>query len=161
MTTLPIFPGERLQRRILQILAADFAAIPAMQGIAYRNGREAEETAMPAIVVTAVESQEIPRRGGLYHVNTTIALVEDRKEANLPITGDTRPRHELRMECLSARVLGTWNGLSLRDAVNQISDGRGIHLFKFFNGLVNDATQDDTVITTEVGFTAIVATTQQ
>lgn len=161
LTTYPIHPGDRLQRRLATILTNDILSItPLFTGCSVVIDRTDAEQDLPVIGVRVGETQNIPPGSHVYHIGITIHLMEDRQEANDAISGDARPRHELRTENISARLFGIWDGATLDEEINLISDGNGIHVLKIFNQNVAQTPETD-YIGTEWSFTAICASTQQ
>lgn len=161
VTTYPIHPGDRLQRRLATILTNDILSItPLFTGCSVVIDRTDAEQDLPVIAIRAGETQNTPPGSQVWHVGITIHLMEDRQEANDAIAGDTRPRHELRAENLSARLFGIWDGTTLDEEVNLISDGNGVHVLKIYNQNVAQTPETD-YIGTEYSFTAICVASQQ
>lgn len=162
MITYPINPGERLQRRMISVLESDLLVYDAFTGFVMRNGREFSQEKYPFFSVQVTESQQRPERSNIWNVNITITMVEDRAEANVPLTGmGTRPRHEIRAENVSARLFGVWNGLSFPAAINAIVDGQGINVVKMHSGSQSNATMSEDEIATEYSFVMLCVTTEQ
>lgn len=161
MNNYPINPSERLQRRICSILTEDLISLPLFTGFTARNGREFTQEKYPFFSVQATESQEVPERSNVWHVSITIAMVEDREEANKTYESDTRPRHELRAENVSARLFGVWNGSSLSAAINQIENGQGIFIVKMHTNSQANGTMNEDEIATEYSFTMVCTSKQQ
>jgi hypothetical protein len=161
LTTYPIHPGDRLQRRIATVLTNDILSItPLFTGCQVIIDREEDEQAYPCIAVRVGETQNTPPGSHVWHVGITIHLMEDRQEANDAITGDTRPRHELRTENISARLFGIWDSVTLDEEINLISDSHGVYVLKIYNQNVAQTPETD-YIGTEWSFTAICVSTQQ
>ncbi len=160
-TTYPIHPGDRLQRRIVSILTDDILSIEAFEGFTIANERSGDEMTLPFISVQAPESQNIPPASHVWHVNVTVVMVEDRQEANTTLGADSRPRHELRTENLSARLMGKWNTETLADSINAISNGQGVYVLKIYDQNFNNASNTEDVVGVEWSFTAICVSTQQ
>jgi hypothetical protein len=162
MTTYPINPSERLQRRIISVLESDLLIYDAFTGFVVRNGREFTPEKYPFLSVQVTECQERPERSTVWQVTLTIAMIEDRAEANTPLAGmGTRPRHEIRNENMSARIFGVWNDLSLPDAINAIVDGAGIYVLKMHSGSQANATMSEDEIATEYSFVMLCVSTEQ
>lgn len=160
MTTYPIHPGDRLQRRVVSTIATDLIDLPAFTGFTVTNDRVATETQLPWIAVRISESVNMPPANQVWHLTVTVQMVEDRDEANETLGADTRPRHELRTENLSARLFGIWNTQSIADSINAISNGQGVYVLKTYGQNVATA-NDEATLGTEYTFTAICVTTQQ
>jgi len=160
MTTYPIHPGDRLQRRIVSVLTDDLLGLDAFDGFSVVDDREPAEVALPWLAVRVTESTNTPPNSFVWHVSVVVQILEDRAEADTTIGADTRPRHELRLENLSARIQGRWNTLTLADAINAIDDGRGVHVVKTYNQQVTTANEEET-LSTEFSFTMICASTEQ
>jgi len=79
--------------------------------------------------------------------------VEDRQEANTVLGADTRPRHELRAENVSARLFGQWNGLTLPAAINAIVDANSVQVLKMSGTNQANGTMSEDEISTEYSFT--------
>jgi len=161
MNTYPINPSDRLQRRICTILTNDLISLPLFLGFSARNGREFTQEKYPFFSVQATDNQEVFPGTNAWRVGITVAMVEDREEANQTFGGDTRPRHELRAENLSARLFGVWNGLSLPDAINAINNGEDIYVVKMYAKSQANGTMSEDEISTEYSFSVVCATTEQ
>lgn len=159
MTTYNIHPGDRLQRRIVKILTEDLLDLEAFDGGAVVDDRVGDEKKMPCIVVRVSESQNQPTGSALWQVTITVHLVEDRMEANKTLAGDDRPRHEIRCENLSARLFAVWDGDSLADRVNAISNGQGVYVLKAHSPNVANTGETD-YLGTEYSFTMLATSTQ-
>lgn len=160
MTTYNIHPGDRLQRRIVKILTDDLLNLECFERCVVVDDRVDTEQKMPCLAVRISESQNQPTGSALWQVTVTVHLMEDRKEANLTLAGDDRPRHEIRAENLSARLFGVWNEYSLADEVNGISNGQGVHVLKAHSPSVANTGEVD-YLGTEYSFTMLVVSTQQ
>jgi hypothetical protein len=160
MTTYPIHPGDRLQRRIVATLSGELSALTEFEGVTFTDDRIATEIALPVVAVHITETENTPPASHVWHVGVTVRLMEDRPEATLTITGDTRPRHELRAENLSALLFGKWDGETLADKVNAISNGQGCYVLKTYGQNVQAQNEQDT-IATEYSFTCITVSTEQ
>lgn len=160
MTTYPIHPAERLQARILSVLETDLGGLTAFTGCSFVNERDADETQMPMVVARISESANQPPNSHVWHVAVTLQMMEDRKESEQLISGNTRPRHEIRKENLSARLFGVWEGVSMADAVNVISDGRGVYVLKT-HGQNYTPMSDIDMVVTEYSLTFVCVSTQQ
>ena len=159
-TTYPIHPGDRLQRRIVSVLTDDLLPLTAFTGFTAINDRVGTEPQFPWLAVHIGETVNHPPASQVWHVTVTVEMVEERQEANDAIAGDARPRHELRTENLSARLFGVWNGESLADSINTISNGQGVYVLKVYSQNVTQMGEQDT-LATEYSFTAICVSTQQ
>ena len=102
MTTFPICPSDRLQRRLLEVLDDELLPLSAFTGFTLCDDRENDEVKLPFIVARVTESDEIPQAGTVWHCRLNVNMVEDRQEANMTLGADSRPRHELRAENISA-----------------------------------------------------------
>lgn len=160
LTTYPIHPGERLQRRIMSVLTTDLLPLPLFTGFSIVHDRDGDEIPMPHIVVRIAETTNQPPASHVWHITVIVQIMEDRHEADTTISGDTRPRHELRCENLSARLFGQWNGQTLADAVNSIGNGQGVYVLKTYGQNVASGGEVD-YLSTEYTFTAICVSTQQ
>lgn len=160
LTTYPIHPGERLQRRIMSILTDDLLPLTAFTGFTVVHDRDSDEIPMPQLVVRISETVNQPPASHVWHVTVIVQMMEDRQEADTTISGDTRPRHELRCENLSARLFGEWAGATLADDVNSISNGQGAYVLKVYGQNVASGGEVD-YLSTEYTFTAICVSTQQ
>ncbi len=160
MDTYPIHPGDRLQRRIVSVLSTDLLGLTAFTGFSVVNDRSGTEQDMPMLAARISETVNQPPNSHVWHVTVTVVMVEDRMEANTTISGDARPRHELRTENLSARLFGAWNGSTLDQSINAISNGQGVYVLKMYGANVTQAGEED-ALTTEYTFTAICVSTQQ
>ena len=160
ITTYPIHPGDRLQRRIASILTTDLVPLTSFTGFVVTNDRSDAENQIPLLVVRVGETQNTPPASHVWHVSVTVEMIEDRQEANDAISGDTRPRHELRAENLSARLFGEWDGATLREDINAISNGQGVNVLKVYGQNVTQSGETD-YLSTQYSFTAICVSTQQ
>jgi hypothetical protein len=158
--TYPIHPGDRLQRRIVSVLSTDLLGLSAFTGFSVVNDRSGTEQDIPMLAVRVGETVNQPPASHVWHVTVTVVMVEDRQEGNLTITGDSRPRHELRTENLSARLFGAWNGSTLDQSLNAISNGQGVYVLKLYGQNVTQSGEEDT-LGTEYTFTAICVSTEQ
>jgi len=161
MNTYPINPSERLQRRICSVLTADLISLPLFLGFSARNGREFTQEKYPFFSVQVTENQEIFPGSNAWRIGVTVAMGEDREEANQTVGADTRPRHELRGENVTARLFGVWNGLSLPDAINAINNTEDIYIVKMYAKAQANGTMSEDEISTEYSFTVVCATTEQ
>lgn len=161
MTTYPINPAERVQRRICSILESDLITLPEFTGFVARNGREFQQEKYPFFSVQVTENQEVFPGINVWNVNFTVAMVEDRQEANTTLGTDPRPRHELRAENASARLFGQWNGLTLPDAINAIVDGNGVQVLKMSGTNQANGTMSEDELSTEYSFTLCCTSSQQ
>lgn len=161
MTTYPINPAERTQRRICSILESALLPLAEFTGFVVRNGREFQQEKYPFFSVQITENQEVFQGINVWNVNFTIAMVEDRQEANTVLGVDPRPRHELRAENVSALLFGVWNGLSLPDSINAIVDGNGVTVLKMTGTNQANGTMSEDEISTEYSFTLSCTSSQQ
>jgi len=159
-TTYPIHPGDRLQSRIVTVLSDSFTDVTAFDGTVYITDRDDDEQTFPMIIVRLGESQNQPVSSHVWHVTVTVQLLEDRAESQGTIAGDTRPRHDLRAENLSARLFGSWDGSKMDDDINAISNGNGVYVLKIYNQGTASMNDID-MISTEYTLTAICTATQQ
>ena len=160
MTTYNIHPGDRLQRRIVKILTEDLLDLEAFEGCRVVDDRVATEQKQPMIVVRVSESENQPTGSALWQVTITVHLIEDRADANKTLAGDDRPRHEIRAEKLSARLFAVWDGDSLADRVNAISNDQGVHVLKAHSPNVANTGEVD-YLGTEYSFTMLAVSTEQ
>lgn len=153
MTTYPINPAERTQRCICSILESDLLPLAEFTGFVVRNGREFQQEKYPFFSVQITENQEVFPGINVWNVNFTVAMVEDRQEANTVLGADTRPRHELRAENVSARLFGQWNGLTLPAAINAIVGANSVQVLKISGTNQANGTMSEDEISTEYSFT--------
>lgn len=161
MNTYPINPSERLQRRICTILTADLISLPLFLGFSARNGREFTQEKYPFFSVQITENQEIFPGSNAWRIGVTVVMVEDREEANQTFGADTRPRHELRGENVTARLFGVWNNVSLPNAINAIDNGENIYVIKMYGQTQANGTMSEDEISTEYSFNVVCTTSQQ
>ncbi len=165
MTTYPIHPAIRLKRRILGVLQADFATIDAFEGCSYAFDHQLAEVEMPSIGVQINESRCTDQTGGVWHCEVMLTFCEDRKEANDPIASaspDVRTRHEHRLEILSARLFGTYDGEKFHASLNNFSDTQGLHCEEICPPFqVRDGGSEKDFIMTQYLFKVICASTTQ
>ena len=160
MTTYPIHPAERLQARILTVLSDALDALDVFTGCSFVNERFDSEAQMPMVVVRVGECVNNPPNSHVWHVGVTVQMMEDRQEGEQLITGNTRPRHEIRKENLSARIFGIWDGETLADSINMISDGRGVYVLKTHGQNYTPMTDID-MLATEYSLTFVCVSTEQ
>ena len=161
MTTFPICPSDRLQRRLITVLDDELLPLSAFTGFTLCDDRENDEVKLPFIVVRVTESDEIPQAGTVWHCRLNVNMVEDRQEANLILGGDNRPRHELRAENISALLFGVWNTTTLGQKINAISNGQGVYVLKQHSNNMTPGSSENDTLSTEYAFTIICASTQQ
>jgi hypothetical protein len=161
MTTYPINPSERVQRRICSILTAELLPLPAFTGFVVRDERVFQQEKYPFFSVQTTENKEVFPGINVWNVSFTIAMLEDRQEANTTLGVDPRPRHELRAENVSALLFGVWDGLSLPQAINAIVDGDGVTVLKMTGTNQANGTMSEDEISTEYSFTLSCTSTQQ
>lgn len=161
MITYSINPSERLQRRISTVLTNDLLSLPLFTGFTTNNGREFTPTKYPFFSVQVSDCQEVFPRTNVWNVTVSIAMAEDREEANLTFGEDPRPRHELRAENVTARIYGAWNGLTLPEAINAIDDNENITVLKMYNSIQSNGTMSEDEICMEYSFVMSCTTTEQ
>jgi hypothetical protein len=159
--TYSINPSERLQRRISTVLTNDLLSLPLFTGFTTNNGREFTPTKYPFFSVQVSDCQEVFPRTNVWNVTVSIAMAEDREEANLTFGEDPRPRHELRAENVTARIYGGWNGLTLPEGINAIDDNENITVLKMYNSIQSNGTMSEDEICMEYSFVMSCTTTEQ
>ncbi len=160
MNTYPIHPGNRLQAALVSNLSDDLFGLTVFEGFTIHNDREFDEVPKPWICVHITESVQHHPSSPVWLVRVTVSMVEDRKDANDAVAGDSRPRHELRAENLSAKLFGKWNGETIQDAIN--SESNGVYALKVHSFNVQNNTGENTdAMITEYSLTVICTSTEQ
>jgi hypothetical protein len=160
MDVYPIYPGERLQRRIIEILTADLLPLPPFNGMVINSDRNAAEVTLPFITVAITQAEEVPPTSNWWHIQIIIALVEDRPQAGEAMGSGPQTRHEAIAENLTARLFGVWNGASLMDAINATA---GVSVQKIYarNLATGSIGEDAESLLTEIGFTCLCVANSQ
>jgi hypothetical protein len=160
MDVYSIYPGERLQRRIIDILTADLLPLPAFDGMLINSDRNAAEVTLPFITVAISQAEEVPPTSNWWTVQIMIALVEDRPQAGEVFGGGPQTRHEAIAENLTARLFGAWNGMNLMDAINSAT---GVYVQKIYarNLATGSIGEDAESLLTEIGFTCLCVANSQ
>lgn len=157
--TYPIHPGDRLQRALATVLDDSLFSIAAFTGFTAHNDREWDEVDKPFLSIQIAESQQPHPRLNVWHVRVTVVMVEDRQDANQLLAGDTRPRHELRAENVSARLFGTWAGEDIAASIN--AEDNGVTVLKVYGFNVANSTQTEDDLLTEYSLTFVCTASEQ